>query len=87
MDAVDAMVFALLALADIILFIHLRRRRARMMRVKRMYHTLTLSVRRELAVAAPTSGKVPMEQRRAAAKALLRRSLLKPSDFSEASAQ
>jgi len=87
MNAVDAMVLTLLALADITLLVHLRRRRARMLRVKRMYHSLTLSVRRELAVAAPTAGKVPMGQRRASAKALLKRSLMKPSDLSEASAQ
>jgi hypothetical protein len=49
MDAVDVMVFALLALADICLIIHLRRRRARILRVRRMYHTLALAVRRELA--------------------------------------
>jgi hypothetical protein len=55
MDAVDAMVFALLALADITLLIHLRLRRARALRVKRMYHTLTLAVRRELAGDAPES--------------------------------
>ena len=53
MNAVDAMVFALLALADIALIVHLRRRRARMLRVKHMYYTLTMAVRRDLAVGAP----------------------------------
>jgi len=81
MNAVDAMVFALLALADIILIIHLRRRRARMLRLQRMYHSLTLAVRRELAVAAPVS-KVPARKRRAAAAAMLNRAVLKPADLS-----
>jgi hypothetical protein len=49
MDAVDFMVFALLAVADICLIVHLRRRRARILRVRRMYYTLALAVRRELA--------------------------------------
>lgn len=49
MDAVDVMVFVLLALADICLIVHLRRRRARLLRVRHMYRTLALAVRRELA--------------------------------------
>ena len=68
MNAVDAMVLALLALADITLLIHIRRRRARGLRLKRMYRALTLAVRRDLAVAAPTV-PAPARRRRAAAVA------------------
>jgi hypothetical protein len=86
MNAVDAMVLALLALADITLIIHLRRRRARKMRVEHMYHTLTLAVRRELAV-----GTVPVHQaaarKRWAGDALPVRGLLKRPALEEAPAR
>jgi hypothetical protein len=49
MDAFDVAVFALLALADICLIVHLRRRRSRILRVRHMYHILALAVRQELA--------------------------------------
>ena len=65
MNAVDAMVLALLALADIALLIHIRRRRARGLRVRRMDRALTLAVRRELAVGAPAM-PVPGRRRPAA---------------------
>jgi hypothetical protein len=83
MNAVDAMVFALLALADITLMVHLRRRRARTLRVKKMYHTLTLAVRRELAVAAPVS-KVPARKQRALGAALLKRTVAQVPDLRSA---
>lgn len=49
MDAVDALVFALLAIADIALLVYLRRRRARILRDERMCRTLTLAIRRSAA--------------------------------------
>ena len=73
MNAVDGMVLALLALADITLIVHLRRRRARTMRVNRMYRSLTLAVRRELAATAPITGKLPARKLRATADALRKR--------------
>ena len=79
MDAVDAMVLALLAVADITLIIHLRLRRSRMLRAKRMNRSLTLAVRRELAMTAPVS-KVPAWKQRAAAAAMLNRAVLKRAD-------
>ena len=71
MNPVDGMVFALLALTDVCLIVYLRRRRARVMRVKRMYHTLALSVRRELALGKSGSATVT-ERRRASIRSLLK---------------
>ena len=48
MNIVDAMVLALLALGDLSLLIHLRRRRGRHLRIRHMYWTLTVAVRSEL---------------------------------------
>ena len=50
MDAVDTLVLTLLAAADICLMVYLRRRRSRRLRVERMYRSLTMAVRRQLAV-------------------------------------
>jgi len=47
MNGVDALLFSLLALADIALIVHLRRRRTRQMRLARMYRSLKVAVRRE----------------------------------------
>lgn len=47
MNSVDAMVFALLVLADLALFFHLRRARCRRTRARRMMHCLALAVQRE----------------------------------------
>jgi hypothetical protein len=45
----DIMVLALLAFADICLIVHLRRRRARYIRMDRMTRSLQLHIRSELA--------------------------------------
>ena len=46
---IDAMVLALMAIADLCLLVHLRRRRARYMRMDRITRSLRLHVRGELA--------------------------------------
>jgi len=51
MNAADALVFALLALADLSLMVHLRRARMRRLRIKRMMRSLELAVQRENAAA------------------------------------
>lgn len=49
MNAVDGFVLALLALADIALMVHLRRRRQRSARAERMMRSLRFAIRREIA--------------------------------------
>ena len=49
----DAVILALLALADLSFFLYLRQRHARRVRVRRMYRALAQVIRRELAAAAP----------------------------------
>jgi len=49
MNLVDVLVLTLLAAADICLIVHLRRRRARYIRMDRMTRSLELHIRRELA--------------------------------------
>jgi len=51
MDAADALLFALLAFADLALMIHLHRRRARRIRFERMMRSLKLAVQREIGTA------------------------------------
>jgi hypothetical protein len=70
MDGVDVTVLALLALGDICLLVQLRRRRARRLRIERMYYRLALAVRRELAAL-----ELSRRQRKAA---LAGRGLLRP---------
>jgi hypothetical protein len=48
MDFADALVLFLLAFADLCLIVHLRRRRARYMRMDRMSRSLELHIRGEL---------------------------------------
>jgi uncharacterized membrane protein len=50
MNAVDAVLLVLLSLADFSLIAYLRIRRSRKMRVKRMYRSLNLALRREVAM-------------------------------------
>ncbi|SPF47898.1 hypothetical protein SBA4_3800003 [Candidatus Sulfopaludibacter sp. SbA4] len=57
MNASDALVFALLALADLSLMVHLRRARARRLRMKRMMRCLELAVERENAAAPAVPAK------------------------------
>ena len=47
MNAVDGTVLILLALADITFLAYLRRRRARALRMQRMWRSLALAIRRE----------------------------------------
>jgi hypothetical protein len=47
MDLVDALVLALLALADLALLIHLRRSRNRRVTARRMMRSLKLAIQRE----------------------------------------
>ena len=47
MNVVDALVFALLALADLSLIVHLRRARMKRLRIERMMRSLKLAVQRE----------------------------------------
>lgn len=56
--SVDVMVVVLLALADICLLVHLRRRRARYIRIDRMTRSLQLHIRGEL------TRETPMAPRR-----------------------
>ena len=60
MNAADAMFLLMLALADICLIVHLRRRRSRRRRLERMMRSLKLYLRRELCpttvVTRPTRG-------------------------------
>jgi hypothetical protein len=48
MNAVDVIVLVLLALADVCLIVHLRRRRARYIRMDRMTRSLQLHIRSRL---------------------------------------
>jgi hypothetical protein len=64
MDGVDAIVLALLALADIALITYLRRRRARRLRVERMYYRMALAVRRDLANSTPPAVRIPVRAHR-----------------------
>ena len=48
MDFADLLVIMLLAAADICLIVHLRRRRARYIRMDRMTHSLQLHIRSQL---------------------------------------
>jgi hypothetical protein len=66
MDFADIMVLVLWAAADICLIAHLRRRRARYMRMDRMTRSLELHIRRELApesIMAPQRRRVPEQAR------------------------
>jgi hypothetical protein len=49
MNAADGFVLALLALADIALMVHLRRRSQRRARAERMMRSLHFAIRREIA--------------------------------------
>jgi hypothetical protein len=49
MNAVDTLVLALIAMADLALIAYLRQRRARALQLRRMDRCLTWAVRRELA--------------------------------------
>lgn len=49
MNGVDALVLALIAMADLALIAYLRQRRARALKLRRMDRCLTWAVRRELA--------------------------------------
>jgi hypothetical protein len=49
MNLVDVMILLLLASADVCLIVHLRRRRARYIRMDRMTRSLQLHIRSELA--------------------------------------
>ena len=51
MNVVDILVLSLLAAADICLIVHLRRRRARYIRMDRMTRSLQLHIRAEIASA------------------------------------
>ncbi len=53
MGAADMLLFTLLALADICLLIHLRRRRARRLRSERMMRSLRAAIQREVGAAVP----------------------------------
>jgi hypothetical protein len=64
MNMVDAIVLALLALGDLSLLIHLRRRRGRHLRIRHMYWTLTVAVRSELHNAARRQVLQPNRLRR-----------------------
>src|SRR3954454_21595244 len=64
MDVVDAMLFALLALAEVRLIIHLHRRRQRRVRVERMTRSLRVAIRKEMR---RRSGGVPRPRSRVAA--------------------
>ena len=59
MNYVDVVVLVLMALADVCLLVHLRRRRARYIRIDRMSRCLQLHIRSEIA-----SGPVVVAQRR-----------------------
>lgn len=48
MNIVDALLFAILAAGDMVLIIHLRKRRARLVREEKMARCLAEAVRREL---------------------------------------
>jgi len=49
MDRVDGIVLGLVAMADLTLLAYLRRRRARALRLERMWRSLTLAIRKETA--------------------------------------
>ena len=51
MGAADTMLFALLALADFCLLVHLHRRRQRRLRSQRMMRILRIAIHREIASA------------------------------------
>lgn len=46
MDAIDGLILALLAMADIALMVHLRRSRGRRVREERMMRSLTIALQR-----------------------------------------
>jgi hypothetical protein len=85
MDAVDATVLVLLAMADFSLIAYLRLHRNRKMRLRRMYRSLLLAVRREL-VSGPPSRKIPVRRRQAAATAM-KPSIFRPADLTRLSVQ
>jgi hypothetical protein len=65
MGAADTMLFALLALADITLLVHLHRRRQRRYRLTRMMRSLRLAVRRNIGmvtVSVPEARTLALQQ-------------------------
>jgi hypothetical protein len=54
MNTVDGVVLSLLALADLGILVYLRRRRARLLRVRRMYRSLSWAIRRDNAATLST---------------------------------
>ena len=59
MDAVDAMLFALLALGDLCLVIHLHRRRQRRFKLERMMRALRRAIHREIGVQKAAPAPIP----------------------------
>ena len=65
MGAADAILFALLALAEVTLMIHLHRRRQRLARVARMMRSLRIAVRKETSAcetATPEARAIVLQQ-------------------------
>lgn len=60
MNVSDVMVLVLLALADICLIVHLRRRRARYIRMDRMTRSLQIHIRSELSPEAVVVNRRPV---------------------------